>query len=240
MPNETETKRISISNLGILFSLIAVIVLACVFGYGYVELSQATMALAQTVTNLEVQTKNSQNNVATLHQSIDELKQATEKAQQKTQESAAEEQATSDLYSRLALLDNQLDQLPLPLSPQPAKAATSNHEVPVEKSGLSWWQTGLNHFWQTLSQLVVVRYIGTNSLPLTSPEEKSFLYQNLHAQIAAAMWGVLHHNASVYQASLMRTAQWVQRYFVQDAPETKTMLQQLQDLQKATVSQAAQ
>jgi uroporphyrin-3 C-methyltransferase len=101
-----------------------------------------------------------------------------------------------------------------------------------------WWKTGLNSAWQGLSKFVVIRKNETGSMPLVMPEEKAFLYQNLHAQLEAAGWGLLHNNAEVYNASLARASAWVGEYFNQEAPETKTMLQGLADLQKLNIQAA--
>ena len=60
-----------------------------------------------------------------------------------------------------------------------------------------------------VKQIVVVRYNASTTLPLVLPEEKSFLYQNLHAEMESAMWAVLHRNPSVYQTSLTRLTSWI-------------------------------
>jgi hypothetical protein len=235
MPNQTDeiVKPINWGKVGILFSTLAAVIFVCAFGYGYFVLSQSTIGLAQAVDELQAQMKNSQ-------QSVEELRQAAEKAQQKSQASAAEDQAASELYLRLTTLDNQLDQLPLLISNVPTKVETQIQTARIDTTALPWWQAAWERFLQILSKIVIVRNIGTNTQPLISPEEKPFLYQNLHAQIASAMWGALHHNANAYQASLVRANAWVQRYFAQDALETKNVLQELQDLQKVNVAVTAQ
>ena len=138
----------------------------------------------------------------------------------------------TNLYLRLTGLNNQLDQLPLPINPLKADSA---QEPMAAKPELPWWKAGLDRSWHALKQVVVVRYNGSNTLPLVLPEEKMFLYQNLHAQLEDAMWAVLYRDAAVYQASLERALNWTQHYFVQDASETKAMLQNLQELKQMTV-----
>lgn len=139
------------------------------------------------------------------------------------------------LYLRLSALNAQLDQLPLPASPLKSETPTP---APIQP-GLPWWKAGLAHTWQALSQIVIVRYNGSNALPLVMPDEKAFLYQNLHAEMESAMWAVLQRNADVYQASLARIEEWITPYFVADAPETKTMLQNIQDLRKVNIKPPA-
>ncbi|MBV9576388.1 MAG: uroporphyrinogen-III C-methyltransferase [Gammaproteobacteria bacterium] len=133
------------------------------------------------------------------------------------------------LYTRLNVLNKALDQLSLP--PTPLQADKEE----IISQDLPWWKAGLAYSWQALKKIVIVRNTANNALPLVLPEEKIFLYQNLHAQIEAAMWGVLHRDADVYQASLMRTQAWIQQYFDQNAMITKTLLQTLGELQKINI-----
>lgn len=140
---------------------------------------------------------------------------------------------TTAIYLRLTGLDTQLEQLPLPINPLKTEN-TVDLTAPLP-AGLPWWKAGLERSWQALRKIVIVRYNGSNALPLVMPDEKNFLFQNLHAQMENAMWGLLHKNAEIYQASLGRAIAWVQQYFVQDAQETKTMLMNLQELQKTNV-----
>ena len=139
----------------------------------------------------------------------------------------------TSLYLQLTALNNQMDQLPLPPNPLNEKSMVS--KTP-DMQDATWWQKGWQRFWQALQQLVVVRYNGANALPLILPDEKTFLYQNLHAQIESAMWGVLNRNASVYQASLIRSMTWIQQYFVQDAPLTKNVLEQIKTLLEQNIA----
>lgn len=143
---------------------------------------------------------------------------------------------TTSIYLQLTTINDQLDQLPLPASPL---KSDSNQETIAEETALPWWKKGLNRSLQALKQIVIVRYDGSKTLPLVLPEEKIFLYQNLHAQVENIMWAVLNRDASVYGASLTRAITWIQRYFVQDAQITKTVLQNLQALQKIEIQPSA-
>lgn len=132
------------------------------------------------------------------------------------------------LYTQLNELNSQIDQLPLPLSPLQKEAASA---PTVDEEGLAWWQKGVNRTMNALRDIVIVRYNASKTMPLVMPEERGFLYQNLHAEIQNAMWAVLHRNATVYQASITHLISWIRQYFVQDAPATNNMLQSLAALQ---------
>lgn len=145
---------------------------------------------------------------------------------------AATPDKTENLYLQLAAVDNQLDNLPLRPLPletsQPAANAVVDNNLP-------WWKVQWHKTLDTLSKIVVVRNTNSNDMPVALPEEKMFLYQNLHAQMEAAMLGLLQQNKDVYQVSLTRLASWVKKYFVSDAPATANVLQQLSQLQSVNL-----
>ena len=134
------------------------------------------------------------------------------------------------LYLQFSGLNQQLDQLLLP--PSPLKADKKSAKSAEEDMDMSWWQKGMAKSWEALSKIVIIRNNETNMMPLVMPDEKIFLYQNLHAQMESVMWAVLHRDNDVYQAGLTRMRAWIQQYFDQDAPATKTMLENLSTVQK--------
>jgi len=141
------------------------------------------------------------------------------------------------LYLRLAALNNLLDQLPLPSHPLIADTAPASTEQPA--ASLPWWKAGLAQSWQALRKIVIVRNTASTALPLILPEEKIFLYQNLHAQCEAAMWAVLHRNNAIFQNNLARMQDWIKLYFEQNANETKSMLDNVEALQKINIQASA-
>ena len=308
------TKGACRGKAGIFIVILAIVIIVCVFGYGYFQLAKVNVSLAQMVSDLRNQTAKNQNELSFLQNTVTDLQQAAQKSQEL---SAKQEQMIADwqaaqkgnldkwyvaeaqylvklandhlqfthnismaktllaradtilqnlqdpsllelrkslaadlanlqaaatvdvtaLYLQLTALNQQMDQLPLPINP--LKADTTTQAAAVNTQGLSWWKAGLNYTVDALRKIVIVRYNTSNTLPLVMPEEKAFLYQNLHAQMEDAMWGVLHHNVSVYQASLARAIMWIQEYFDQDAQATKFMFQNLQELIKINVAPPA-
>lgn len=134
----------------------------------------------------------------------------------------------SKVYLQLFSLNQQVDQLPLPSVP--LQKETPSQDIATE--GLSWWRAGLAHTLKTLRQIIIVRKFDSTALPPMQPEEKVYLYQNLHAQLETAMWSVLHRNAAIYQTSLIQAIRLTQTYFTQDAENTKKFIENLQALQK--------
>jgi uroporphyrin-3 C-methyltransferase len=144
---------------------------------------------------------------------------------------AAPEIDVTSIFLRLHALHELVDKLPLPIEPL-------KPEPQVNTNSGSGFKASMDALWQGLNKIVIVRKNDASALPLVLPDEKIFLYQNLHAQLDNASWGLLHENAQIYTASLKRAFDWVQQYFVQDAEQTKTFLQQLTELQKVNVQPA--
>ena len=139
-----------------------------------------------------------------------------------------------DTYLHLVGLNEKLDQLPLIVQ----QVNSPKTETKQELSQAPWWKKGLQQTWQTLQKIVVVQH-ADHQIPLLTPEQREFLYLNLHAKIETAIWGLLHHQPVVYQTSLTQITTWVKHYFVPDAPLTQSVLTGLAELQKLNVQSPA-
>lgn len=218
--NETIQKSARPVNTGIIFSAFATITLVSAFSYGYFKLNNINAALADTVSVLQDKVTESQKEIVSLQSSLKELQTAP-------LEQAKSKEELTRLYMALSALNTGLDRLPLPIGPVQVK-----QEAPeTVPENLTWWQTGLAKTWGVLKKIVIVRYNATDMPPLVLPEEKHYLFMNLHAEMQNAMWAVLHGNKEIYQQSLQQVTSWVLQYFVVNAPETQAVLKQLQDLQ---------
>lgn len=137
----------------------------------------------------------------------------------------------TDLYTKLSALNNQIDQLPLPLMQtnmqQPAASNSAQNE--------SMWRRGLREIGRLLQNIVIVRHNTNGAGPLVTPEQKTALYQNLHNMASQAIWGLLNQQQAIYQGSLQQLTGWIKRYFVLDAPQTKAILNDLAQLEKIEI-----
>jgi uroporphyrin-3 C-methyltransferase len=129
------------------------------------------------------------------------------------------------LYTQLSTLNTDLNRLPLPATPL---SADENTDDKLNLSGLPWWKAQWRRTMHTLGKVVIVRYNGGGTPPLVLPEERVFIYQNLHAQMENVFWALLNRDTGVYQAALMRMHLWIAQYFDVTSPITQSILQQLQ------------
>ncbi|MBV8802890.1 MAG: uroporphyrinogen-III C-methyltransferase [Gammaproteobacteria bacterium] len=146
-------------------------------------------------------------------------------------QSAAKVDVTG-LYMRLTALNTQLNQLQLP---KKLFATEGSSDTTPDSSNQPWWRHGLQTTWQALQKIVVVRYDEKNAQPFITPEQQLFLYQNLHAMLAEAIWGLLHGQTIIYQSSLQQTAEWIKEYFVTDSSVTQAVLNELNQLQQINI-----
>jgi uroporphyrin-III C-methyltransferase len=134
------------------------------------------------------------------------------------------------LYMRLYALDQELNKLPMVIrsvNNNVVSTSVINHEP--------WWKRGLQQSWQMLQKIVVIRYHASGAPPFITPDQQDFLLQNCHAMFEKAMWAVLSKQTAIYHASLQQIANWVSRYFTADASATKSMLDNIGELQQIDV-----
>lgn len=306
-----DERRSSWGKIGIFISTLALVIFVCGFGYGYFQLSQVNISLAENVSDLQRRYASTQEQLDKTQTALTALQQAAQKSedlskqqeqmmtewksaqqgnlnkwhvaeaqylvklandhlqfdhdvplaisllQRADQELANSQDADSlqirksiaanianlqaapkvditAIYLKLSGLNSQVDQLPLPVSPL---AAEEKPATPLPADA-SWWQSGWQKTMDALHKIVIVRYNTSNTLPLALPDEKAFLYQNLHAQFEQAMLALLNRNAAIYEASLARAQDWVKQYFVSDAEVSKAMQESLNDLRKTTIQPA--
>ena len=231
--NNEKPRRSHTAAIGLLFIVIALIIFLSAFGYGYFQLTKHNIQLAKEVLELQTQTANDQAEILALQKTFVDLQQTIQQTSRTPSDTSAD---ITPIYLRLSALDKAVDQLPLP--PRPLTSDVTSTEAPLSSS-LTWWQAGLAHTLQALHKIVIIRNTSLSALPLVLPEEKIFLYQNLHAQFESAMWAVLHHNDAIFQDALTRIQTWIETYFDGQAAATKNMLENLKDLQKNSLQSSA-
>ena len=245
MSTETEIKpeRKSSRTGRFLFKLVALLILAGAIGFISYRSIVVNVLLKKHIEQLQQQSELSQtaiveikNHTATVLLDVQQLSQVVEnQAKALTQLSEMQNVPTVDvkeIYARLLALNERFEKLPLKAKERPP--LENPGESPHEEKRV-WWKRSLDASWQVIQQLVIVRYNQTNVPPLVTPEQQNFLYQNLQAMVAQATWALLHNQEEIYRMSLQQLTRWIQNYFVEDAPATQAVLNELEQLQQINI-----
>jgi uroporphyrin-3 C-methyltransferase len=90
--------------------------------------------------------------------------------------------------------------------------------------------------WHELSQLIVVRKIGTNEPPLLPPAQAYFARENLRLRLLNARASLLLRDEAGYREDLRAASAWIRRYYDPRAKRTTDALAQLKQLSAAEIS----
>ncbi len=115
---------------------------------------------------------------------------------------------------------------PVPEENQPENLAHS----PLHKA--------IHDSWVTLQKIVVIRRQDQQIEPLLSPEQQTYLQQNLQLILQQAQWAALRGQEDVYQNSLTQAEKWVDHYFAGNLPATQAFIVAIDELKKTNVEPA--
>ena len=141
---------------------------------------------------------------------------------------------TLDLAGLLSQLDaaqSMITDLPLKASVTPTPLE-KNTPTTTKTSTTSAWRKSLNESVSVLEKLIVVRHHDEEILPLPSPAYESMLREGFRLNLQEAQWAVLQNKEVVYQFSLAQAIKNINRSFEPNNSLTKTLIKQLQALQK--------
>jgi uroporphyrin-3 C-methyltransferase len=106
--------------------------------------------------------------------------------------------------------------------PQDAQAAD---ETPA---GVGDWRGLLKAMWTDIRGLVTIRRNGEKALPLTTPEQRFFLRENLRLKLESARLALLRDAPATYRAALDEADAWLARFYDGEAPAVAAAREQLQ------------
>ncbi|MDR0805269.1 MAG: uroporphyrinogen-III C-methyltransferase [Enterobacteriaceae bacterium] len=136
-------------------------------------------------------------------------------------------------------LSDQIMNLPL--------ASTDWDNSPLKKDStevsdnIQDWRQNLKHSWNSfMSEFITIRQrnVADNELtnPLLTPDQDTYLRENLRLKILIAARAVSQHQGELYKQSLESVSTWVRAYFDPDHPSTKAFLEQLDELSQQPIS----
>lgn len=137
------------------------------------------------------------------------------------------------LLTRITAL--QIQTAKLPAIGLPPAELTSEEEQQQENLNNSPLQKAIHDSWVTLQKIVVIRRQDQQIEPLLSPEQQTYLQQNLQLILQQAQWAALRGQEDVYQNSLTQAESWVDHYFAGNLPATQAFVRAIDDLKKINV-----
>lgn len=129
----------------------------------------------------------------------------------------------------IALLLGQLEQqvagLPLASTDEEAPASAAAPAATEELSGLERF---LHKVWNDLKSLVTIRHSsGPAGSPLTTPDQRLHLQQNLRLKLEVARLALLQRDTQTFRATIATIRQWLESYYDTKAATTAAMLTSL-------------
>src|SRR4051812_3987648 len=126
-----------------------------------------------------------------------------------------------------------IDSLPLAFEERAERPAKEAAAPGAERGFLSRLGSEL---WSELSQLVVVRRMGSTEPPLLPPSQAYFVRENLRLRLLNARASLLARDEAGYREDLRTAATWVQRYFDPRSKATADAIAQLKQLSGISIT----
>lgn len=117
----------------------------------------------------------------------------------------------------LGALSKGIDKMVLAGTPHEEPQASAD-EAPV--GGVRGF---LRAVWTDIKSLVIIRRHDSGSLPLTTPDQRLLLRQNLRLKLETARLSLLRNHAPAYRAALSEADEWVTRFYAADHEATSSM-----------------
>lgn len=132
---------------------------------------------------------------------------------------------------RLQSAIERVDNLQVLLAPEHAKQESDTSEPSVLPQD---WSSALSSVWQQIRSLVVIRHQQDGAAAVLVPEERYFLYQNMHLKLEAARVALLDGRETLFKDSLTAAEKWLEQYFT--GAERDALLASVQSLKAEKIT----
>lgn len=136
-----------------------------------------------------------------------------------------------------AVLRLQALQKQIPTLPWIPNTFTAQETAPIETSvddnapeQAAWYTTFWNKISTTLANLVRIRVHQDSAPQPLNPDQQYYLEQNMYLMLEQAQAALLREDASLYQLSLERVAEWAQSYLIVKDDSTNAVILSIQEL----------
>lgn len=209
-----------------------------------IELAEAELLLVLANRQLRL-TRDVQTAIAALQEADDRLRQAAEPGLIPVREAIAREIEAlraaprvdkAGLSARLGALMERVDQLPLPGASRPQAPQPTDATSPRDYDLTTWqgWRELGEAVWEDILSLFTFRRGDATRPPLTAPEERFFLRQNLRLKLETARTALLEEQPAIYRQTLNEGTAWLDEYFP-EAPAVTALREQLRTLATADI-----
>lgn len=148
--------------------------------------------------------------------------------------SALRDQRHIDITATLLQLNQLINHvLDLKVIPNKLPQHTPTQDNSANTKG---WRHGLNHAWQQIRSLVVIRHQDQGTEPLLSPKQFQAMKMNIAWQLMQAQWAVLHQSNTLYQQSLHNASKWLSQYQNHNQADVGAIVTQLKHLSSQNAS----
>lgn len=137
------------------------------------------------------------------------------------------------LNARLEVLAQSVDKLRL----EPVAGTARPRPDPTSDAHLGKLERLALDAWGELRQLVRIRRLDQPEAPPLTPDQAWFLRQNLRLRLHSARMAAFQRDQASFRADLAAARDWVTRYFDRADPLAKSLLDSLNELMAAPVSQ---
>ena len=132
---------------------------------------------------------------------------------------------------RLQSVLDKVDDIPILMAPDVAVRA---EEDEMSSATPTDWKGALMAAWDEVRSLVVIRHQQDGSAAILVPEERYFLYQNLHLKLETARLALINGREAIYHDSLTSAEKWLLHYFTGE--ERDAVLATLKGLNSETIT----
>ena len=94
------------------------------------------------------------------------------------------------------------------------------------------WIRMLQNSLDSFRQLIVIRRLNKPIEPLLPEREQQYLQHNLILLLQQAQWALIHHEAIIYQSSLLEIQENIKDHFASNSPITQTVMQSITQLKQ--------
>lgn len=137
----------------------------------------------------------------------------------------------SGLYFALSALENQIERLPLPMTPEQSSELNQAESTAALNPETPLWLS----VWHELKGLVIIRQREQAISALLPPEQTAYLRHNLRLSLQQTQIALMKEDNRLYQSLLTQAANWVEQYFDLQQPLTISTLNELKRLSQLNV-----